>query len=219
MRALAGKVALITGAGRGIGRAIALAFAREGANVALNFHRNTEAADEVRHEAERLGVRAVAIRADVSKVDEIESLFDSAEVAFGRLDIAVVNAGIEKVNIPVTEISETDFDELFRVNTKGPFFVMREAARRVTDGGRIINIASSTTSRPQPGLGLYGTSKSAPKYLARVLALELGSRRITVNSILPGPVRGAGIFADVPPDDPYVASLLQTVPSGRFATP
>jgi NAD(P)-dependent dehydrogenase (short-subunit alcohol dehydrogenase family) len=113
----------------------------------------------------------------VSSVSEIAKLFDKTIETFGKIDIVVANAGIEKVNIPVIDVTEADFDLLFRVNTKGPYFVMQAAARYIADGGRIINIASTSTARPQPGLGLYGTSKTAPKYLVRVLALELGERK------------------------------------------
>ncbi|WP_277621549.1 SDR family NAD(P)-dependent oxidoreductase [Pseudomonas chlororaphis] len=153
----------------------------------------------------------------MSNVVEIEALFQAGLRAFGKIDIVVANAGIEKVNIQVVDVTEEDFDLLFRVNTKGPYFVMQAAARHIADGGRIINIASSSTSRPQPGLGLYGTSKSAPKYLVRVLAQEIGHRKVTVNSLVPGPIDGAGIFTGVGDDDPYKKSLLETIPIGRLA--
>jgi 3-oxoacyl-[acyl-carrier protein] reductase len=163
------------------------------------------------------GVKAISVQADVSNVVEIEALFQAGLGTFGKIDIVVANAGIEKVNIQVVDVTEEDFDLLFRVNTKGPYFVMQAAARHIADGGRIINIASSSTSRPQPGLGLYGTSKSAPKYLVRVLAQEIGHRKVTVNSLVPGPIDGAGIFTGVGDDDPYKKSLLETIPIGRLA--
>lgn len=215
---LEGKVALITGSSKGIGKAIALRFAAEGASVVINYSRDKSAADATVAATEAAGSRAVSVRADVSKLPEIERLFQSTLDAFGRVDIVVANAGIEKVNIPVVEVSEEDFDLLFQVNTKGPYFVMQAAARHIADGGRIINISSSSTSRPHPGLGLYGTSKAAPKYLVRVLSEELGPRRVTVNSLVPGPIDGSGIFTNVPDDDPYKKSLLETIPLGRMAT-
>ncbi|WP_175777262.1 glucose 1-dehydrogenase [Burkholderia anthina] len=215
---LQGKVALITGSSKGLGRAIALRLAERGANVVINYSRNKAPADEVAAAATALGVKAICVQADVSKVTEIDVLFDVALKAFGKLDIVVANAGVEKVNIPVVDVTEEDFDLLFSVNTKGPYFVMQAAARHVADGGRIINISSSSTSRPQPGLGLYGTSKSAPKYLVRVLAQEIGHRKVTVNSLVPGPIDGAGIFTGVGDDDPYKKSLLDTIPIGRLAT-
>lgn len=216
---LEGKTALITGSTKGIGRAIALRYAERGANVVINYSRDKEAADTVVAEVARFGVKALVVQADASDVGEIDRLFRTAIDEFGRLDIVVANAGIEKVNIPVVEVTEEDFDLLFRINTKGPYFVLQAAAKYIADGGRIINISSSSTVRPQPGLGLYGTSKTAPKYLVQVMALELGSRGITVNSLVPGPIDGAGIFTGVPDDDPYKKALLDSVPIGRLATP
>ncbi|GHJ36798.1 SDR family oxidoreductase [Streptomyces sp. TS71-3] len=215
---LKGKTALVTGSSKGLGRAILLRLAARGANVVVNYSRDETAADEVRKAAEAEGVRAVTVRADVSRVDGIQRLFDAATGEFGRIDIVVANAGMEKVNVPVAEVTEEDFDLLFRVNTKGPYFVLREAARRVADDGRIITISSNTTTVPQVGVGLYGTSKVATGYLARVLALELGPRGITVNTVVPGPIDGAGIFSD-PANDAYKQSLVAMVPIGRLGTP
>jgi 3-oxoacyl-[acyl-carrier protein] reductase len=216
---LNGKVALVTGSSRGLGRAIALRLARDGADVVVNYIHSAQEGQEVAATITKMGRRAIAVKADVSEVSEIATLFNTAIATFGRLDIVVANAGVEKVNVPVVDVTEDDFNELFRINTKGPFFVIQAAARHIADDGRIINIASSSTSHPQPGLGLYGTSKTAPKYLAKVLALELGPRGITVNSLVPGPIDGAGIFTGIADDDPYKASLLATVPIGRLATP
>ncbi|MFF3609652.1 SDR family NAD(P)-dependent oxidoreductase [Streptomyces sp. NPDC002463] len=214
-----GKTALITGSSKGLGRAIALRLAAQGANVVLNYSRDKAAADKALAEVTALGAKAISVQADVSDTAQINRLFQEALDSFGTLDIVVANAGIEKIDIPVTEITEEDYDLLFRVNTKGPFFVLQAAARHVGDGGRIINIASSSTVRPQPGMGLYGTSKTAPKYLVRVMAQELGARGITVNSLMPGPVDGAGIFTDFTDDNPYKKILTDAVPLGRLATP
>jgi 3-oxoacyl-[acyl-carrier protein] reductase len=216
--ALQGKVALVTGSSKGLGKAIVLRFASLGANVVVNYSKDKTAADEVLSAAKAFGVKAIGVQAGVSKVAEIENLFKTTLNTFGRVDIVVANAGIEKVNIPITDVTEEDFDLLFRINTKGPYFVMQAAARHIADGGRIINISSSSTSRPQRGLGLYGTSKSAPKYLVRVLAQEIGQRKVTVNSLVPGPIDGAGIFTNVKDDDRYKKSLLETIPIGRLAT-
>ena len=218
-RHLTGKAAIVTGSSKGLGRAIALRLAARGADIVVNYHGDQAAAEAVVDAALAEGVRAIAVRADVSDVAEISRLFDATLAAFGRLDIVVANAGVEKVNVPVVDVTEQDFDHLFRVNTKGPYFVLQAAARHVADGGRILNIASSSTSRPQPGLGLYGTSKSAPKYLVKVLALELGHRGITVNSLMPGPIDGAGIFTGVPEYDTYKEALRASVPIGRLAMP
>ena len=215
--AIKGKTALVTGSSKGLGRAILLRLAAQGANVVVNYSRDESAANEVQAAAEALGVKAISVAADVSQLDGIQKLYDATIEAFGQIDIVVANAGMEKVNIPVTDVTEEDFDLLFRVNTKGPYFVLREAARRIADNGRIITISSNTTTVPQVGVGLYGTSKVATGYLARVLALELGPRGITVNTIVPGPIDGAGIFTD-PANDEYKQSLIAMVPIGRLGT-
>jgi 3-oxoacyl-[acyl-carrier protein] reductase len=215
---LKGKTALVTGSSKGLGRAILLRLAAQGANVVVNYSRDEAAAAEVRESAEAEGAKAIIVQADVSKVDGIQRLYDAAVGEFGRIDIVVANAGMEKVNVPVAEVTEEDFDLLFQVNTKGPYFVLREAARRIADNGRIITISSNTTTVPQVGVGLYGTSKVATGYLARVLALELGPRGITVNTVVPGPIDGAGIFTD-PANDDYKQSLIAMVPIGRLGTP
>ncbi|WUJ75730.1 glucose 1-dehydrogenase [Kribbella soli] len=214
---LKGKTALVTGSSKGLGRAILLRLAAQGANVVVNYSRDESAANEVLDAAKALGVQAISVAADVSQVDGIQRLYDATVDEFGQVDIVVANAGMEKVNVPVAEVTEDDFDLLFRVNTKGPYFVLREAARRIADNGRIITISSNTTTVPQLGVGLYGTSKVATGYLARVLALELGPRGITVNTIVPGPIDGAGIFTD-PANDEYKQSLIAMVPIGRLGT-
>jgi 3-oxoacyl-[acyl-carrier protein] reductase len=122
------------------------------------------------------------------------------------------------VNIPFTDVTEEDFDLLWRVNTKGPYFVLREAARRIADNGRIVTISSNTTTVPQVGVALYGTSKIAMSYLIRVAALELGPRGVTVNTVVPGPIDNAGIFTD-PSNDEYKKSLIDMTPIGRLGTP
>ncbi|MFG1798270.1 SDR family NAD(P)-dependent oxidoreductase [Nocardia sp. NPDC049149] len=215
---LEGKVALVTGSSRGLGRAIALRFAQQGADLVINYARDAAAADDVQAQASGFGVKAVAVQADVSTPEGVEHLFRTALDTFGRLDVVVANAGIEKVNIPVTDITDEDFDLLLRVNTKGPFLVLRAAARHIADGGRIINVASSTTQFPAVGLGLYGTSKVAPTYLVQVLAKELGPRGVTVNSLIPGAIDDAGIFDGAPDNDPYKTDLRESVPLGRLAT-
>ncbi|MEU4195247.1 glucose 1-dehydrogenase [Kribbella sp. NPDC026611] len=214
---LKGKTALVTGSSKGLGRAILLRLAAQGANVVVNYSHDESAANEVLAAAQEVGARAITVAADVSQVDGIEKVYDATLAEFGQVDIVVANAGMEKVNVPVAEVTEEDFDLLFRVNTKGPYFVLREAAKRIADNGRIVTISSNTTTVPQLGVGLYGTSKVATGYLARVLALELGPRGITVNTVVPGPIDGAGIFTD-PANDEYKKSLIEMVPIGRLGT-
>lgn len=213
-----GKTALVTGSSEGLGRAILLRLAAEGANVVINYHRNETAAKEVKSAAEAEGVRAIMVQADVTSVPEIERLFDTAADEFGRIDVVVANAGMERANIPFVDVTEEDFDLLWRVNTKGPYFVLREAARRIADNGRIVTISSNTTTVPQVGAALYGTSKVATSYLIRVAALELGVRGVTVNTVVPGPIDHVGIFTD-PSNNEYRQSLIDMTPIGRLGTP
>ena len=128
MTSLKNKIALITGASRGIGKAIALRYAQLGADVVVNYASNTAAADEVLKEIESYQVRGISVKADVSRPDEIDGMFEYAVKEFGKIDIVVVNAGLELVGIPVTEFSESQFDRLFNTNTKGAFFTMQAAS-------------------------------------------------------------------------------------------
>jgi 3-oxoacyl-[acyl-carrier protein] reductase len=196
MTDLKGKVALVTGSARGIGKAIAERYGSCGASVVVNYAKDRERANATVDSIERHGGAAIAIQADVSKVPDIERLFAASIQHFGRLDIVVANAGVELVDRPVVDVSEADFDTLFGVNTKGAFFTLQKAARHVADDGRIIYVGSSNTAYPLPGYGLYGSSKIAPQFVVQVLAKELGARGIAVNSILPTAIGGAGIFSD-----------------------
>ena len=215
MPKLKNKVALVTGSARGLGKAIAERFAYLGADIVLNYSKDKISADAVLTTVKAIGVRAVAVQADISKPAEIEQLFREAKAAFGKIDIVVANAGLELVAVPVTEFTEAQFDTLFSINTKGTFFTIQQAAKYVEDGGRIINIASSTTVYPFEGVAVYGGSKTAPKYLVQVLAKEIGHRGITVNSIIPYAVDKAGIFTN--PDEPSRKWLIESNPMKRLA--
>lgn len=219
MGVLEDKVALVTGSSKGLGRSIVLRLASLGADCVVNYSHDAAPAEEVCHEIEKLGKTAVAVQADVSSPFEIERLFAAAKERFGHIDIVVANAGIELVNVDLVEVTEADFDRLFRVNAKGPFFVMQAAARTVANGGRIINISSSTTVRPQCGESAYGGSKTPAKYFVEVLAKEIADRGVTVNSVVPGPIDKAGIFRDMPQDDPYRKQLIDATPLGRLGLP
>jgi 3-oxoacyl-[acyl-carrier protein] reductase len=183
---LAGRVALVTGAARGIGRAIALRLAQDGVAVVVNYAGSAQQAQETVGLIEKSGGHAVAVQADVSMVGNVERLFDACFEWFGRLDILVNNAGVMFTK-PVVEVGEEEFDRLFAVNVKGAFFCCQEAAKRMAEGGRIINLSSSTTAMMLPGYAAYVATKGAVEQFSHVLAKELGPKKITVNVVSPGP--------------------------------
>lgn len=217
MNTLINKVAVITGSARGLGKAIAERYAALGANIVINYSRDKASADEVVSNITAMGVKVIAVQADVSKVADIEHLFTEAKKTFGKIDIVVANAGIEMVETPVVDFTEEQFDRLFSINTKGSYFTMQQAAKNVEDNGRIIYVASSTTAFPVPGMAIYGGSKSTPRYLVNVLAQEIGHRGVTVNSIIPFAVDHSGIFADPASYPELRKSLLDSCPMGRLA--
>ena len=183
---LSGKVALVTGAARGIGRAIAMRLAADGAAVVVNYAGSADQARDAVTRIEQAGGKAVAVQADVSRVADVARLFDATLEKFGRLNILVNNAGVMFTK-PVAEVGEEEFDRIFDVNVKGTFFCCREAAKRMADGGRIVNFSSSTTALMLPGYAAYVATKGAVEQLSHVLAKELGGRGITVNVVSPGP--------------------------------
>jgi len=186
MASLAGKVAIVTGASRGIGRALALRLSQEGASVVVNYARGAEQAKDVVSAIEAAGGKALAVQADVSKTAEIRDLFDRTQETYSQIDILVNNAGVTLTK-PIAEVTEAEFDNLFAINVKGTFFACQEAAKRMAEGGRIVNFSSSTTAIMMPTYGVYVATKGAVEQLTRSLAKELGDRQITVNVISPGP--------------------------------
>ncbi|CAC9974066.1 3-oxoacyl-[acyl-carrier protein] reductase [Flavobacterium sp. CF108] len=217
MKILNNKVAVITGSARGLGKAIAERYASLGANIVINYSKDKASADEVVSNITAMGVKVIAVQADVSVVADIERLFEEAIKAFGKIDIVVANAGIEMVETPVAEFTESQFDKLFSINTKGAYFTMQQAAKKVENNGRIIYIASSTTAFPIPGMAIYGGSKTTPRYMVDVLSKEIGHKGITVNTIIPFAVDHSGIFADENSYPELRKSLIDSCPMGRLA--
>ncbi|WP_369274277.1 3-oxoacyl-ACP reductase family protein [Streptomyces sp. R11] len=211
---LHGKVALVTGAGRGIGAATALRLARDGADVAVTYVNGKEAAEEVVRAVEELGRRAVALRADSADADEASGAVERTVEELGGLDVLVNNAGVGVLG-PLAGLSLADVDRVLAVNVRGVFLTSQAAAARMSAGGRIITIGSCMVQRvPGPGGTLYATSKSALIGLTKALARELGQRGITANVIHPGP-----IDTDMnPADGPYAADQSALTALGRFGT-
>ncbi|GAA1913976.1 SDR family NAD(P)-dependent oxidoreductase [Streptantibioticus ferralitis] len=185
MAGLSGKVALVTGAARGIGRAVAVRLAEDGATVAVNYRSSTADAEQLVAELEKRGGQATAIRADVADLSEIRRLVDQVVETYGRLDILVSNAGIEHF-APLDEITPEDFDRVFSINTKGQLFVTQQAARHLGAGGRIVLTSSVSATRSVFHHTLYAASKAAVNGMVLNLAAELGQRGITINAIAPG---------------------------------
>ncbi|WP_054311213.1 SDR family oxidoreductase [Mesorhizobium sp. 1M-11] len=180
-----GKTAIVTGSSRGIGRAIAERLADGGATVVINYLKNESRAREVVNGIEAKGGKANAVRADMSKLAEIRRMFNEAEAAFGKLDIVVANAATAIIK-PLIDSSEEDYDRVFDTNTKGVFFILQEAAKRLRDGGRIVVISTGGTKMFFSQTSLYLGSKGAVEQFVRVLSRELGPRNITVNAVSPG---------------------------------
>jgi 3-oxoacyl-[acyl-carrier protein] reductase len=187
MNKLKGKVIIITGSSRGIGLSIAKTLAKNGAKVVVNYSGSEETAKSVVNEILQSGGQAIAIKADVSKSEDVKRLFQKTIEKFEKIDVLINNAGIAIYKL-IKDTTDEDFDRIFDVNVKGVFNTMREAAKLLADNGRIINFSSSVTRLMLPTYGTYSATKSAVEQLTRVFAKEVGAKGITVNSISPGPV-------------------------------
>lgn len=210
------QVAIVTGASRGIGAAIAERLAADGFTVIVNYSGNQALADELVRKIEQNGGRALSARADVSDAAAVAQLFGRAEQAFGGVDILVNNAGVIAL-APIAEMSDADVDRLIDINLKGTFNTLREAAKRLRDNGRIINFSSSVVGLLQPSYGMYAASKAAVEALTSVLAKELRGRNITVNAIAPGPT-ATGLFLDAKTPE-LIDRLAKMAPLERLGQP
>jgi len=186
MSTVKNKVAIVTGASRGIGAAIAQSLAEAGAKVIVNYAGSRASAEEVVKNIVTAGGQAKAVQADVSKPADVDRLFDEAIAAYGRVDVLVNNAGIMIVK-PLSETTDEDFTRQFDTNVRGVFNTLRAAATRLADNGTIINFSTSVNRPMSPGYSTYAATKSAVEQLTRAFAKEIGKRNINVNSISPGP--------------------------------
>lgn len=182
------KVAIVTGASRGIGAAIAKRLALDGFAVVVNYASSREKAEEVIHDIQAEGGEAIALQGDVSNAKDVESLFDRAEAIYGGVDVLVNNAGIQTPKpIHIADMDDELYDQIFNVNTRGTFLTLRQAARRLRSGGQIVNFSTSVVGLAMPGYAIYSGSKVAVEIFTNILAKELRGRKITVNAIAPGP--------------------------------
>ena len=214
------KVAIITGAATGIGQAIAITMAREGASVVVDYVGKPGTADDTVNQIQSAGGKALAVEADVSQPDQVANLIGSAVSTFGKLDIFVNNAGIEYKH-PITEFPLDQWNKIIAVNLTGPFLCIQAAAKQMmTQGGagRIINISSVHQDLPMPTNAPYCASKGGLRMLMRTVAVELGPHGITVNNIGPGAVY-TPIDADVQANPEMEQALLAEIPLGRWGQP
>jgi 3-oxoacyl-[acyl-carrier protein] reductase len=181
------KVAIVTGASRGIGAAIAERLASEGFAVVINYASSAGEADALVASVQAKGGKAIAVKADVASASDVRALFDTTEQQLGKVDVLVNNAGILKM-VALAETDDELYERTFAINTRGTFNTLREAASRMNDGGRIINFSSSTVGMNLPNYSVYIASKAAVESLTQVFAKELRGRGITVNAVAPGPV-------------------------------
>ena len=210
------KVAIVTGASRGIGAAVATRLAKDGFTVVVNYAGSAKAAEEVVNAITAAGGKAISAQADISKPADARRLFDQAEEVYGGVDVLVNNAGVMSL-ANVADLKDEDFDRLFDINVKGSYNTMREAAKRLRNGGRIINFSSSVVGLLQPGYAPYAATKAAIEATTMVLARELRGREITVNAIAPGPT-ATELFLNGKSDE-LVDRLAKLAPLERLGTP
>ena len=210
------KIAIVTGASRGIGAAVAERLAADGYTVVINYAGDTTAAEALARKIEARGGRALTAKADVGNAAMVKSLFDAAEAAFGGIDVLVNNAGIMMLK-PVGDSDDALFDRQVAINLKGTFNGLREAARRLRNGGRIVNFSTSVVGLKLETYGVYAATKAAVETLTAILSKELRGRSITVNAVAPGPT-ATDLFLNGKPQD-LIDRMARMNPLERLGTP
>jgi 3-oxoacyl-[acyl-carrier protein] reductase len=218
MSKLSGKVAIVTGASKGIGAAIARALGAEGASVVVNYASSREGADKVVSAITAAGGKAVAVHGDVSKAAEAQAIVDKAIEAYGRLDILVNNAGVYAF-VPLEAITEEHFHRIFDINVLGTLLTTQAAAKHLGEGSSIINIGSAATRLTPPNSAVYTGTKGAVDAITGVLARELGPRRIRVNALNPGVVETEGTHSAGFVGSDFETGIVAQTPLGRVAQP
>ncbi|MDD5146102.1 MAG: SDR family NAD(P)-dependent oxidoreductase [Candidatus Pacebacteria bacterium] len=214
MKSLENKIAIVTGARRGIGKGIAVALAQEGCNVVVSDIDQADC-DKVAEEIKALGVKAIGQKCDVSSSEEVKNLFDCAAKEFGKVDILVINAGIYPF-VPFSEMKEADWDKVIGVNLKGSFLCSKQVLGFMPDGGRIIDVSSVASVVGFCGLVHYCASKGGVNGMIRALALELAPRKITVNAVLPGAIDTPGAQN---PNEEVQKQTISMIPLARMGKP
>lgn len=210
------RVAIVTGASRGIGAAIAERLGRDGFTVTVNYAGNAAMANAVVARIEAAGGVALSAQADVADPVAVKKMFDAAETAFGGVDVLINNAGIMSLS-PLAATEDLDFDKTVSVNLKGTFNTMREAGRRLRDNGRIINFSTSVVGLKLENYGIYAATKAAVETLTAIMAKEMRGRNITVNAVAPGPT-ATDLFLDGKSEE-VVARMAKMSPLERLGTP
>src|ERR1700682_1435254 len=210
------KIAIVTGASRGIGAAVADRLAQDGFTVVINYAGDTKSAEALARKIEGNGGRALTAKADVSDANAVRGMFDAAEAAFGGVDVLVNNAGIMKL-AKIADSDDALFDQHVAINLKGSFNAMREAAKRLRDGGRIVNFSTSVVGTKLETYGVYAATKAAIETMSAILSKEMRGRSITVNAVAPGPTATDLFLNGKSPD--VIERMAKMNPLERLGTP
>lgn len=210
------RVALVTGASRGIGAAVAQRLANDGFAIVVNYASSSTEADALVAKLAAEGAKAIAVKADVSNPDDVRRLFETTEQQLGKVDLLVNNAGVFKP-MPLADTTDAVYDQTFDINVRGTFNTLREAAKRMNDGGRIVNFSSTVLALNLPGYAIYTATKAAVESFTQIFAKELRGRHITVNAVAPGPVATALFFEGK--SDEQIQTYAKMPPLERLGEP